>query len=170
MSFSPLDPARKFGRVGSEPTGGSADDGTAYLTGIGGSLTFSFTNGSIFGLVSVDLAEYSTLFQEPLTVPFVGYRQDGSIVTTDFTTDGIIDGAGPLADFQTLYFDNAWTDLTRVEIPSYQWTLDNLYVSVPEPTVGALLMLGGLLALGIRSCRSELFPKQSYRLRNRVEF
>jgi len=111
---------------------------------------FSFSNGSVFGLVSVDLAEYSTGFQEPVTVHFVGYHQDGTTATTDLTTDGIIDGTGPLADFQTFHFDNQFTGLTRVEIPTSGWSLDNLSVSVPEPTAGALLVAGALTLGGLR--------------------
>jgi hypothetical protein len=106
---------------------------------------FSLTNGSLFGLVSVDLAEYSTGFTEPVTVHFLGYRLDGSTVTADLTTDGIIDGTGPLPDFQTLYFGPEFTGLTRVEIPTWGWSLDNLFVSVPEPGTWAILTLGSLL-------------------------
>lgn len=106
---------------------------------------FSFNNGSLFGLVSVDLAEYSTVLPDAVTVQFVGYYADGGTVTTSFTTDGIIDGTGPLADFQTFYFDpKDWSGLTRVEIPTWGWSLDNLVVAVPEPSPGALLLLGGL--------------------------
>jgi len=111
---------------------------------------FSFSNGSVFGLVSVDLAEYSTGFQEPVTVHFVGYHQDGTTATTDLTTDGIIDGTGPLADFQTFYFGREFSDLTRVEIPTWGWSLDNLSVSVPEPTAGALLVVGSLMLGSLR--------------------
>ena len=115
---------------------------------------FSFTNGSLFGLVSVDLAEYSTLFSnEPAMVPFFGYRQDGSTVTNIFTTDGFIDGTGPGADFQTFYFKN-FTDLTRVEIPTFGWSLDNLVVSIPEPSAGVLLLLSGV-ALGALKWRNR---------------
>lgn len=91
----------------------------------------------------MDLAEYSTLFQTPLLVPFVGYRSDGSVVNTSFTTDGIIDGTGPIADFQTFHFGPEWSGLTRVEIPAYGWSLDNLVVAVPEPGPWALLILAG---------------------------
>ena len=120
------------------------DDGSTYLAApLGASLQFSFTDGVPFDLVSVDLAEYSTVVPNPVTVSFVGFRPDGSRVNTSFTTDGIIDGTGPLPDFQTFYFNEAFRGLTRVEVPTYGWSLDNLVI-VPEPSTGALLVLGGL--------------------------
>jgi PEP-CTERM motif len=131
------------------------DDGSAYIQGGPDTLTFNFTDGSKFGLISVDLAEYSTVFQEPLTLEFIGYHPDGSTVTESFTTDGIIDGTGPLADFQTFDF-TGFTDLTRVEIPvpsGSDYSLDNLVVSVPEPASGILLLMGGGLVLGGRKLR-----------------
>src|SRR5207249_1337051 len=78
MSFRPVPPQHDFSRVGvgypSDP-----QDGTAYLSAaFTQSLMFSFTNGSVFDLVSVDLAEYSTGFQEPVTVHFVGSRHVGT--------------------------------------------------------------------------------------------
>jgi hypothetical protein len=148
MLFTAIPPQYGFGRVfPAYPA--DPQDGTAYLrAALGDSLMFSFTDGSLFDLVSVDLAEYSTGQAYPLTVEFVGYYPDGSTVTTGFTTDGIIDGTGPLADFQTFYFDSKdWSGLTRVEIPSFGWSLDNLVVAVPEPSAGALLLLG-TMALG----------------------
>ena len=132
MSFRPLAGVNGLVRNG----GGISfypDDGSAYLQGLlSNTLMFSFTNGLLFGLVSVDLAEYSTVLSGPTDVEFVGYHPDGSTVTTSFTTDGIIDGTGPLADFQTFSFNGlGFTNLTRVEIPSSDWSLDNLVVS-PE--------------------------------------
>jgi hypothetical protein len=146
MSFTSINPNdwnHPFARNGGGISG-TPDDGTAYLQG--STLMFSFANGSTFGLASVDLAEYSTVFaNEPVTVDFTGYHPDGSTVTTSFTTDGIIDGTGPLVDFQTFNF-TGFTDLTRVEIPTYlsslPWSLDNLVVSIPEPGVFSLFGLG----------------------------
>jgi hypothetical protein len=142
--FRAVPPQRDFSRVGagypSDP-----QDGTAYVrAAFGSSLMFSLTNGSTFDLASVDLAEYSTVFQEPVTVHFIGYRQDGTTVSEDFETDGIIDGTGPLADFQTFYFGREFSDLSRVEIPTLGWSLDNLSISVPEPAFAALLVAGAL--------------------------
>jgi hypothetical protein len=134
------------------------ENGSAYLiAGLGDSLAASAWSGERFGLVSVDLAEFSILYQTPLTVPFIGYRPDGSTITTEFVTGGIIDSSGPLADFQTFYFDSRFADLVRVEIPTYGWSLDNMVFSqVPEPATGALLVLGGLLLWAFRSCFRKL--------------
>src|ERR1039458_2167738 len=152
----PLPMFSRFGRNGGGITG-RPDDGSAYLDSGPSTLMFSFTNSSVFGLLSVDLAEYSTYYSnEPVTVPFIGYEQGGSTVTNVFTTDGIIDGTGPLADFQTFYFTN-FTDPTRVEIPgptSLPWSLDNLVVTIPEPTAGALLLIG-VLTLGSLKLRDK---------------
>ena len=153
MVFTPIDPS-DLGSAFGRRAGGSSlypENGTTYLQGLQGStLKFARLDGSVFGLASVDLAEYSTVFAYPATVHFVGYRADGTTVTTDFTTDGIIDGTGPLADFQTFYFGPEFSGLARVEIPYPGWSLDNLVVSVPEPGTCALLLFGaGFFAAGI---------------------
>jgi hypothetical protein len=154
MWFRPLGvvgPGNGFVRRSANPSPGWPDNGTAYLqASLEDSLMFSFIDNAVFNLISVDLAEFSTLYQTPSTVQFVGYRYDGSVVTSEFTTDGIIDGTGgPAADFETFQFGSQWRDLTRVEIPNSGWCLDNLYVSVPEPGTGALMLLGAAL-LGSR--------------------
>lgn len=145
MSFVPL--GFTFGRIGASPQGGRPDNGTAYVqAAFTQSLAFSFTDGTLFDLFSADLAEYGTGVPGAVTVRFVGYRFDGSTVTTDLTTDGVIDGTGPLADFQTFNFGSEWSGLSRIEIPTIGWSLDNLVVSIPESGTWALLILGGVLA------------------------
>jgi len=112
---------------------------------LGSDLMIRLSSGSPFNLMSVDLAEYSTVVPDAVTVHFVGYRFDGSIVTQDFTTDGIIDGTGPGVDFETFHFGPEFSNLSRVEIPTFGWSLDNLVV-VPEPGTWSLIILGAGVA------------------------
>ncbi len=153
MRFTPIGLNERFGRSGgAEVNEGFPRNGSAYIyAAFGGTLAVSSVNGGRFGLVSVDLAEFSTLYQVPLTVRFVGFKPDGSTVLTDFVTDGIIDGAGPVSDFETFYFDSRFWDVLRVEVPTYRWSLDNMVFSnvVPEPRMGALLGLGGAALLAV---------------------
>ena len=63
----------------------------------------------------------------------------------NFTTDGVIDGTGPTADFETFYFDNRFADLVRFEVPTYGYAVDNLvfFDVIPEPTIWSLLLVAG---------------------------
>lgn len=149
MSFTPIDPDAPFAgfvrrRGGGTPPPDWPDNGTAYLqTGLSDSLKFSFVNDSLFGISSVDLASWNG--ENPnFALRFVGYRQDGSVVTADFSGTG--------NEFRTFYFGPEFSGLSRVEIPSFGWSLDNLVVSIPEPSTGALMILGGAL-LGLRSLK-----------------
>ena len=146
MVFTPISGSVGFGRIGISPVSFRPDNGTAYLqAALGETLAFQFSIGSPLRLLSVDLAEYSTVVPDAVTLHFIGYRMDGSIVTQDFTTDGIIDGTGPIRDFQTFYFGPEFSGLSRVEIPTFGWSLDNL-VLVPEPGAWGLILLGSLTA------------------------
>src|ERR1035437_9773239 len=136
--FGALPATDGFGRMGRSPPPGWPDDGTAYVhAAVGDSLMFGLDDGSSFDPVSVDLAEYSDIVRDPITVHFVGYRQDGTVVTDDITTVGIFNGVAPV--FQTFSFDPGFSDLVRVEMPTIAWSLDNLTLqrSVPEPGKGA---------------------------------
>jgi hypothetical protein len=113
---------------------------------------FGLADGSSFAPVSVDLAEYSDIVRDPVTVRFVGYRQDGTVLTDDITTAGIFNGVAPV--FTNFTFDPGFSGLVRVEIPYPLWSLDNLTLrrSAPEPGIGALMGIGTVL-LGIRRLR-----------------
>ena len=135
MMFTPIPSDDRFGRNG----GGFAlfpDNGTAYLQG--GSLMCLFVDGSLFNLISVDLAGYSTVVPDG-TIRFVGYQSGGASVIADFVLDGIV--------FQTVNFGPDFSNLMRVEISTEDaWSLDNLTVfQIPEPVTGALLVAGGFL-------------------------
>lgn len=131
---------------------GYPDDGTQYLQMTAGTgLAFAFSPYTAFGLVSMDVAEYATALPGPVTLHVVGYISggQGQTVSTDLTTDGIIDGPGGLPDFQTFTFDNRFRNLYRVEVLSDHWSIDNVVVSgIPEPSTGALVLLGAACALG----------------------
>jgi len=148
MVFTPIGGSGQFGRSGGAPVNAAFPrNGTAYLFGMfTDSLAVSSSSGAPYGLVSVDLAEFSTLYQTPLTVRFIGHRSGGSTVTNEFITDGIIDGAGPLNDFETFYFDDQFADVVKVEAPTYGWSLDNMrFRNIPEPPTFALFVGGSLL-------------------------
>ena len=158
MTFTPIG-LTGFVRVGSNPTSFRPDNGTGYLQALlGSTLRFQFINLTPFNLISVDLVEYSTVVPDAVTVHFIGYRSDGSIVTQDFTTDGIIDGTGPGVDFETFYFGPEFSGLTRVEIPTFGWSLDNLVV-VPEPGTWGLILLAAVVGtILVRNARRGQVP------------
>lgn len=103
---------------------------------------FYLTDGSSFGLVSVDLAwalpfgNLGNVF--PLT--FIGTEADGSTVSQTFNLTAT-------TSFQNCYFDADFASgLVSVDISGRYWAMDNL-VFVPEPGSTALMGLG-LLAGG----------------------
>jgi hypothetical protein len=156
--FVPIPGTVGFVRRGSNPTPGWPDNGTAYVqAGLRSTLMFGMNDGSSFDPILVDLAEYSDVVRDPVTVHFVGYRADGTVVTDDITTAGIFNGTAPV--FQTYSFDPGFSDLVRVEIPTIAWSLDNLTLrsSVPEPGTGALMGIGTVL-LGLRWLRGSKRP------------
>jgi len=133
MSFRPVPGSRSFIRRG--PTTDPLwpkNDTTFVQAGLGDSLMFSFTNGASFNLISVDLAGYSSVVSN-VTAQFVGYRAGGSVVTTNVDSHDII--------FDTFFFDETFSNLTRVEIPDFG-SLDNLVVEplpiIPPPRALAI--------------------------------
>jgi hypothetical protein len=121
------------------------DNGTDYLqASAGDSLRFDFINKSVFDLTSVDLTGYSTVVPD-FNVDFVGYKADGSTVTENISGSGI--------NFNTYYFDSSFTGLTRVEIPGFAWSLDNVVLTVPEPGQTRLMILGAVTVWAARKRR-----------------
>jgi len=149
--FIPIPGTDGFVRQGSDPRPFWPDNGTAYVQiALGESLSFGMVDGSDFSVVSVDLAEWSTAYPEPVRVHFVGYRRDGTVVTTDLLTDGVMDGIGPLSDFQTLYFGPEFSGVYKMQIPTTVYALDNLVVAIPEPAAIPLLALGAGIFRALR--------------------
>jgi hypothetical protein len=137
------------------------DNGSSYAGFLAGDkpLVISNTIPLAFDLVSVDLAEYSSVFAIAWTIPFTGYRADGSTVAISFVLDGVIDGTGPAADFQTFYFGSTFTNVLYVQVGQSLYSMDNLRIEpVPEPpaillAAVSLALLGGWHGLRNRRCR-----------------
>jgi hypothetical protein len=155
LVFTPLPGDVGFGcnggAVPNSPHNGGAYIDSAYTT----SLSAVALSGSHFGLISVDLAEYSSVVSGPKTVQFLGYKADGSTVAASFTTDGVM-GDNIIPDFETFAFDSRFADIVRMDVPGYGWSLDNLVINygVPEPSVPGLLVVGWL-SKGVLSRRSR---------------
>ena len=136
---------------GSQPL---PDNGTTYLIPVTHALFFSLTNGGVFDLVSVDLSRSSGSMPDPTGGAFVGYLADGSTVSTNFSTSGLV--------FQTFQFGPEFSGLTLVEMASTSWALDNLVFSViPEPSFAGLIFLGGGVWLCNRTIRRKLARTRS---------
>jgi hypothetical protein len=155
MTFKPINAGEQFTRAGASRVG-FPDNGTAYILqgafdSLSGVLSYPDRVWP-FRLLGVDLAEFSTLYDYPKTVQFLGYKADGSTVVQLFTTDGVIDGTGPVPDFETFTFQEDFTDLVRFEIPDNTYALDNLRFMpiIPEPGTVSLLLFGAGLWRGVR--------------------
>jgi hypothetical protein len=126
---------------GASPSWLFPGNGTSYLHFLSGQpLEFFREDGDGFTLVSVDLAEYSSVFRRPEEITIVGQKSDGTTVSQTFITDGVNDGGGVLVDFETFHLSGDFNDLVAVRIPRDIYALDN--VVIPEPSTAALLALG----------------------------
>jgi len=138
--------------------GGAVDNGTIYIAEEAGSLglpiTMAAQSGQPFGLVSFDGAELwldaaaaaSGGYPNAYYINVLGNLSGGGTVNAQFTLDGIADGAGGAADFQTFALPGSFVNLASVVFSGAQVTgapgaiaLDNLNTgAIPAP--GALLL------------------------------
>lgn len=143
-----------FGHGSSTDTGRASNSSSGYLEFYStSSLRIEMVDSSLFNLYSVDLSEYSILFQNPKAITFTGYYSDLSSVSQTFTTDGLFDSIGGIDDFETFIFDSSFNNLLYVESRTTVFALDNLNLtstSVPEPAT--LILIGsGLMGLCVLS-------------------
>ena len=123
-------------------------------------VAINLTNGSAFGLTSVQLADPISPSTSPVSISFVGHLAAGGSITNTFTTPG--NGATAFAAYA---FNPSFSSgLTSVDILASRWAMDNLVFTIPEPGASALLVMG-LLGLAWRrragraSCAKATFPQ-----------
>lgn len=137
--FTAINPFDTFGRCNGTGSLSRPDNGTTYILSNGtDSFKFRFINDSLFSVVSVQLAGFNTIYPD-FAVDFIGYRANGTSVTNVFSGSGL--------GFQTFQFGSEFNSLSRVEVPSFDWSLDNLELNVPEPGTGVLFLIGGVFVL-----------------------
>lgn len=125
---------------------GSPNNGTTHLETYAGSyVAFSLSPIGLFNLISFDATESYNTTPGPETLHVVGYKNDMTSSIIDLTTDGN-------RQFQTFTLGPSFSNLIRVEITPSSWpgfALDNVGISgVPEPSTGALVLLGAACAFG----------------------
>ena len=147
--------------------GGCVGNGTQYALEdaptLAGPVTMSKIGGGTFSLTSFDGAEVflnSTAaatggFPNAAYIRVVGNVSGGGSVTAYFQLDGIKDGSGGVADFQTFVFGSGWTNLTSAvwsgtlgagaTAGGASMSFDNIVVDAVAPEPGTLLLLGSAL-------------------------
>ena len=135
------------------------DNGTGHLlvpeNGIpNGGLTFASTPAlpgpGLFNLLSFDAVQYWDSSATNFSV--IGHKLMGGTVINNFTTQ--------VSTWQTFHLDSSFLNVFRVDIyASSAWgrfSLDNVMISgVPEPSSGALVVLGIFSAVGWSRMRQK---------------
>ncbi len=119
-----------------------ASNRTAHISVLNGdSFEILSNDGLLFDVVSVDLAEYSSVYRSPKVIVFEGILANGASVFVDFTTDGFVEGGDALNDFETFKFPKEFSGLSLLRSATTGYSLDNLTLSVvPEPTLLSMLL------------------------------
>lgn len=104
-------------------------------------VSLSLTNGALFGLTSLELADPIYPSISPIAISFVGYLSGGTTVTNIFTTPG--NGTTTFATYQ--FNPDFASGLLSVQIDAPRWAMDNLVFVIPEPGSATLFLAGAVL-------------------------
>ncbi len=139
---------------------GLAENGSRVYIGheggnLGRAITMTKTGGGTFSVYSLDAAETwigdNTTYPNAWGVSVTGYFDGGGSINAVLQLDGLLDGAGGIADFETFNL-TGFTNLIAFEFngveatgaPNRAFGVDNIN-TVPAPGAMALLGLGGLM-------------------------
>lgn len=103
-------------------------NGTAYLSaGLNQTgLKLQRSDGGLFDLFSLDLAEYSSSYPQVRVINVTGTKANMTTYSVSFTLDGQMDGSGPINDFQSFVFPDTFRQLTSAQFTNDLFSLDNL--------------------------------------------
>jgi len=89
-------------------------------------------DGSLFSLNSIDLGEYSSVFEgQQKDITILGITADNSIVTQTFRIDGVMGGLFDIDRFQTFVFSNEFSGLKAAYLENTSSRYEQLYGPLP---------------------------------------
>lgn len=139
-----------IGTATNESSGGARLSNNSYMR-------IQLSDGAYFTMETIELAEFSQSYDGVLqTITFTGIRSDSTMVTQDFTIDGIIDGIGNQADFELFEFPAEFSNLMYVDVGSTMASIDNITLShMPVPAAFWLFVSGVISLAGLARLRSR---------------
>lgn len=138
------------------------DNDTNYLLSHGAGFKLTPLSGDTFSLSSFDAGEAHLTLNYASAIQVIGTLIGGGTVVNTFTLDGINDGTGSLADFQTFNL-TGFNNLTSVNFQPIAgrgifFSIDNLNVTtttIPEP-VSVFLIAMGLVGIGLSRRKKQI--------------
>lgn len=149
---------------GTDPGLGSNGTTTLLDNNAAPDIDFQTVSGAAFDLLSLDVSELLTnaaLSRNATQIGVGGFPVAGGSIVATFNLDGIVDGPGGSADFQTFTLPGTFTNLTKAKITFTQgglagseFLVDNINVRVIPTPSSAALGLVTVMGLNVRRRRA----------------